>query len=844
MKTKLLTAGLATVFGAALADPAGAQTELGTAFTYQGKLEDAGSPANGLYDFEFKLCDDSVTPCTLGTITVGPHDVVDGLFTVEVDFGAGIFNGQARWLEMGVRPDGSADPYTVLSPRQELTPAPYALYAASAPGGSGYWESSGNDIYNTNAGNVGIGTSTPRSVRKLDVVTDVALICDGGPNDGEACITDAECEPGGSCVSASYPEEAPSAVVGRATATDTRTNGVMGITDGAYGNGVVGLAFATTGYTTGVRGMSWSPDGLGGDFYHWADTGAVPAVGGSTYSTDDHASAVMGFAAGDSGATIGVLGECASPDGYGVKGKNFNGGDGGYFTCEGPSCTAVRGHSGGTGNSYGVHGSSTGPDGYAGYFIGRGFFSGNVGIGTGAIFPAEELDVDGNIQASGTITSGSSITIDGTTDTITASSGTISFDDENVVAGGTITSGSSITIDGTSGIQSINSSGSLIVRTGGFNRMFINNGDGKVGVGTTSPSAVLQANVDPSSSGPAVAGITNHGGSTYPPLLNEIGVYGSATSDDPVAVYGVYGIAGGSATRKYGVYGAAFDPGGTNWAGYFNGPGYFSGDLSVGTKDQQAALHVEDNDISLPSGALNNDDLILEDADAKLGLYSDEGGVAGSGIALAEITGGAFVDKWSILRETASGGKGLRFNFGTSTNDWVNSTVMHLDDTGNIGIGRTSSANDLEVEGTASKTTAGDWLANSDRRIKTDIAPLGDALETIDRLRPVQFKYIEVYREKHPSIEDKHYLNFVAQEYQEVFPDFVKDSGEDGLLQIDTHPANVYAVAAIQELHKVVKQRDTQIATQQQQIAELSARLAALEKLVQQADAGQEGGVR
>ncbi|MFC1475969.1 tail fiber domain-containing protein, partial [Candidatus Zixiibacteriota bacterium] len=69
-----------------------------------------------------------------------------------------------------------------------------------------------------------------------------------------------------------------------------------------------------------------------------------------------------------------------------------------------------------------------------------------------------------------------------------------------------------------------------------------------------------------------------------------------------------------------------------------------------------------------------------------------------------------------------------------------------IDLTGKVGIGRSPTANALEVEGNASKTTAGSWLANSDMRIKTDVQPLSDALTIIEQLRPVQFMYTEDYR--------------------------------------------------------------------------------------------------
>jgi hypothetical protein len=104
------------------------QSLMGTAFTYQGRLIDGGNLANGEYDFEFKLYDAPSDGTQIGsTVTVEDVTVIDGLFTVKLDFGSGAFRGDARYLEIGVRPGGSTGAYTTLDTRQELTPAPYAL---------------------------------------------------------------------------------------------------------------------------------------------------------------------------------------------------------------------------------------------------------------------------------------------------------------------------------------------------------------------------------------------------------------------------------------------------------------------------------------------------------------------------------------------------------------------------------------------------------------------------------------------------------------------------------------------------------------------------------------------
>ncbi len=107
---------------------------LGTAFTYQGRLVDGGNPANGVYDLRFTLYDAPVGGSAVGSpITVDDVAVADGLLTVQLDFGGDAFNGDARWLQVEVRPGNSTGTYTVLSPRQALTATPYALYSRTAP---------------------------------------------------------------------------------------------------------------------------------------------------------------------------------------------------------------------------------------------------------------------------------------------------------------------------------------------------------------------------------------------------------------------------------------------------------------------------------------------------------------------------------------------------------------------------------------------------------------------------------------------------------------------------------------------------------------------------------------
>jgi hypothetical protein len=104
----------------------------GTAFTYQGSLTAGGAPANGQYDMSFALFVTNSGGNPEGdVITNGSLSVSNGLFTTSLDFGP-MFDGTQYWLEIGVRASGSTNDFTVLSPRQELSSSPYAVYAIYA----------------------------------------------------------------------------------------------------------------------------------------------------------------------------------------------------------------------------------------------------------------------------------------------------------------------------------------------------------------------------------------------------------------------------------------------------------------------------------------------------------------------------------------------------------------------------------------------------------------------------------------------------------------------------------------------------------------------------------------
>jgi len=104
-----------------------------TSFTYQGRLTDGGTPANGNYDFIFQLYDASDGDNLLGhEMGVPSVPVTDGIFSVTIDFGANAFPGADRFLQIIVRRTGDPGIPTLLSPRQKLTATPYAIRSLTA----------------------------------------------------------------------------------------------------------------------------------------------------------------------------------------------------------------------------------------------------------------------------------------------------------------------------------------------------------------------------------------------------------------------------------------------------------------------------------------------------------------------------------------------------------------------------------------------------------------------------------------------------------------------------------------------------------------------------------------
>ncbi|MCK4790833.1 MAG: hypothetical protein KAV87_44265, partial [Desulfobacteraceae bacterium] len=345
---------------------------MGTAFTYQGSLLDAGSPADGLYDFQFKLYNDPCAGIQKGnTIDINDLDVIEGQFTLELDFGSDVFAGDARWLETTVAQSDGSDPAT-LTPRVELTPTPYAIYAKNAQtaGSDNDWMVVGNDMYSIPSGKVGIGTDSPGE--KLDVKGNINV---------------------------NYVYKIKGSTVLSVTGTD---NTFVGIEAGA--NNTTGYENTFSGRGAGRYNTSGSLNTFLG--YH-----------AGYYNTEGSLNTFLGYRAGywnTTGKLNTFLGDQA---GYSnTKGccNTFLGFDAGYYTTTGKLNTFLGYEAGGcnqtgAGNVFigfgaGFHETGSnklyianGPDDSNTLIYGD-FSTGNVGIGT--TNPAAKLDVAGNIRIS------------------------------------------------------------------------------------------------------------------------------------------------------------------------------------------------------------------------------------------------------------------------------------------------------------------------------------------------------------------------------------------------------------------------------------------------------------
>ncbi len=326
--------------GLAFANMVGA-APVGSNFTYQGQLTDAGSPASGPYDFEFALYTSASGGSAVDTLSIDDLAVSGGLFNASLDFTDAPYDGQALWLEVRVRAGASSGSYTTLAPRQPLNATPYALYALSGnPGPQGP-----------------VGPQGPIGPMGMQGPEGPA-----GPA-GPQGPAGAQGPPG--FVELPYSGAVATSDPALLITNTDAGNAIQGIT---FADSAAGVEGRNIGQGAGVYGIAahagsgMIAESLGGDGL-WA-TGAANGLRASTNSANSSYAAVF---ADNSGAGYGVYGHAIAATGvYGTS----NGGDGVQGLSNAPGKSGVSGFHGAGSSGNGVYGQGAG-SGWAVYAQGN-----------------------------------------------------------------------------------------------------------------------------------------------------------------------------------------------------------------------------------------------------------------------------------------------------------------------------------------------------------------------------------------------------------------------------------------------------------------------------------------
>lgn len=318
MKNKFILTAI--TFAALWAITSSAIAPLGTAFTYQGKLNDGSAPANGIYDLGFVLHDNPTNMSYLGNaIILFAVPITNGLFTVELnqagEFGPNAFTGQPRWLEIDVRTNtgGLGNNFTVLSPRQLLSATPQAIFANNAANSlSASFATAVAD------GSISSSKLAPGAVAWDSIVGIPAGFADGIDND-----TTYAAGPGLSLSGTNNQFKVNFAGSGSAdnAARSDHTHFGAAWTGNSSGFGFVVNNASTTG--SGFYSQQGNGSGAATPFGYktaiWGESSQGDAIYGATGSSSG--AGVYGYGAATSGGNYGVYGQSDSPNGVGVLAK-------------------------------------------------------------------------------------------------------------------------------------------------------------------------------------------------------------------------------------------------------------------------------------------------------------------------------------------------------------------------------------------------------------------------------------------------------------------------------------------------------------------------------------------
>jgi hypothetical protein len=784
-----------------------------SAFTYQGRLDDGAGPATGIYDLRFAIYDlaDAGTSVA-GPVTNSAVAVTNGLFTTTLDFGAGVFNGAERWLEIGVRAyEGGA--FTILSPRQPIAATPYAIRAANFSGPVAASQLTGTISTN----NIGAGTITSTMLAAGAVgsgqlaagaVTSAALADGAVTADKMVTVFDSF------ALTITNPVPGSGNLFGRAVAGVGDDRLVVGGSGRAYlfdlggtaltnfpnplPSGNFGSAVAALGSDRVVVG---SPSTVGAAFLFGVNgtlltTFTNPAPVGDTQ---------FGFPVAAVGTDRVLIGAHQDDTGGANAGAAF------LFSTNGMLLTAFTNPTPAAGDIFGVSVAGVGSDlvligaqgdDTAGLDAGAAylFHAGGALLAT-VTHPVPHLVglFGGRVAAVGNdrllISEGFGGARGGGAAYLFRTDGTLLTTFTNPAPAANDGFGSSVAAVGNDRViigaaqddtGATNSGSAYLFSTNGAFLAAFNNptpaeqdsyGFAVTGVG--SGHVAIGAFTDDTVGGNAGAVYLFPLETFTPGLVAERVRASSITTGELDATVGVWTRAGDN------VYRAA-------------------GNVGIGTTTPQSALHVAgdaaffDNPggairVASTAGQLNNNDL---------GIWN-RGGSGGQPFAIAD---------WN------TGTRGIFVNTAS----------------GNVGIGTAVPGFLLHVNGSAGKPGGGTWSVASDARLKKNIRPLAGALDKLLALHGVNFEYIDPAKAHELSGER---MGLVAQEVEKVFPDWV-ETGADGYKRVTVRGLEALVVEALRELQQELNRKvEAQRAELKQKETEVTELKRGMEQLKTQMNA-------
>lgn len=864
MKTLALSLALLAAFS-------GPAFAIGNAFTYQGSLTDTTVPATGIYDLQFTLETTGGSP--IGSPLIKDDVAVSaGVFSVELDFGPVIASGDYQ-LQIGVRPGISVGAFTSMSPATKITPAPQSIIAAVAQSAMTVSNGAiGSVQINTAQVQSRVASSCPsgQSIRVVNV--DGTVACESssagpagpqgpvgpvGPTGttgatgpigpaGPVGTTGATGPMGVPGSTGAQGAQGPMGVAGpqgpqgtpgsanawslNGNANTDPANNFIGTTDnqplvfradqfavmrifpsGGQPNIVAGLegnsasptasgqvvagggsvgnncgpssdsscANSTVGYYDTVSGGFANRAGdtastIGGGYGNTAVGGFYATIGGGALSTSTGNSSTIGggyrnLASGDTSTVTGGQSNSAT-------GK-FSSVDGGYFNCAGGDYSwaggrfsQIRpGNEPGDGTCTTNSGTPTGDNGT---FV---WTDDQAGAFTSTGARQFLIRSGGGVAINSNDPSGNSLRVNGTVrvDTLGAS-GSVALcrNGSSQISSCSVTPGTVSSVATGTGLTGgpITSTGTITIANGGVGSAQINNAQVQARVGSSCSAGysiraiAADGTVTCEFDDVGTPGWTLGGNAGTNPAVNYIG-----TSDNNAVVFRT---AGNSVLRLEAAGAASF-----------SGPLSVTGLLGLSTDANVAG-----------TGKINfsfpyRQNLNLLNADYGIGTQTSRLYFrTGAGAGFSWFDGGVH----SSTTDDAGGGT-LR---------------MRLSNTGQL------------------QTTTGTISTLSDARLKDQVQDYSHALDQINALRPVRYHYRDAGKAAFQP-EGMH-LGFIAQEVQQVFPEWVS-KGDDGYLMLSMRGFEAVAVRAIQELNAKNDQLSEANAALTARLASQDARLNALE---------------